>query len=60
MIYAALGYWVIGISVSVGLAFGLGWGGVGIWVGLASGLAAVAVLMVARWIRRERLGLTAW
>lgn len=57
MIYAALGYWVIGLGVGVGLAFGLGWGGVGIWIGLASGLAVVAVLMVARWIRRDRLGL---
>jgi MATE family multidrug resistance protein len=31
--------------------------GVGIWIGLASGLAVVAVLMTWRWIRRERLGL---
>ena len=58
MIYAALGYWAIGLSISVGLAFGLGWGGVGIWIGLATGLASVAVLMIVRWIRRERLGLT--
>ncbi|TFI58154.1 MATE family efflux transporter [Sphingomonas parva] len=57
MIYAALGYWVIGISVSLALAFGLGWGGVGIWTGLATGLASVAVLMIGRWSRRERLGL---
>jgi MATE family multidrug resistance protein len=32
-------------------------GGVGIWIGLASGLAVVAVLMLARWLSRERLGL---
>ncbi|MFN3388750.1 MAG: MATE family efflux transporter [Allosphingosinicella sp.] len=60
MIYAALGYWGIGLGVGVGLAFGLGWKGVGIWIGLASGLAVVAVLMITRWVRRERLGLTEW
>lgn len=57
MIYAAIGYWVIGLLVGVGLAFGLGWQGLGIWIGLAAGLAVVAVLMIARWTRREQLGL---
>ena len=57
MIYAALGYWVIGLGTGIWLAFGLGWGGIGIWIGLAIGLAVVAMLMVARWARRERLGL---
>ncbi|HYD37706.1 MAG TPA: MATE family efflux transporter [Allosphingosinicella sp.] len=58
MIYAGIGYWVIGLATGVGLGFGLGWDGVGIWIGLASGLGAVAVMLVARWLRRERLGLT--
>ena len=58
MIYAALGYWLIGLSIGVGLAFGLGWQGLGIWTGLAAGLAVVALLMIARWMRRERLGLS--
>jgi MATE family multidrug resistance protein len=58
MIYAALGYWLIGLGVGVGLAFGLGWEGRGIWTGLAAGLAVVAALMLVRWTRRERLGLT--
>lgn len=60
MIYAGIGYWVIGLVTGVGLGFGLGWEGVGIWIGLAAGLAAVAVMLLARWIRRERLGLMAW
>lgn len=60
MLFAAFGYWVVGLATAVGLAFGLGWRGVGIWTGLASGLFIVAVLMVARWIRRERLGLVDW
>ncbi len=58
MIYAGFGYWVIGLATGLALAFGLGWQGIGIWVGLAVGLAVVSVLMIARWTRRERLGLT--
>jgi MATE family multidrug resistance protein len=60
MAYAAIGYWVIGLVTGVGLGFGLGWQGVGIWIGLAAGLGSVAVMLLARWLRRERLGLTAW
>ncbi|HEX8217457.1 MAG TPA: MATE family efflux transporter [Allosphingosinicella sp.] len=57
MLYAAFGYWIVGILTGIGLGFGLGWDGVGIWTGLAAGLGVVAVLMIARWTRRERLGL---
>jgi multidrug resistance protein, MATE family len=57
MIFTFVGYWLVGIGVGVWLAFSRGWGGVGIWTGLALGLAIVAVLMVARWARRERIGL---
>ncbi len=57
MIFAGFGYWGIGLGTAVLFAFHLGWGGVGVWIGLATGLAAVAVLMMARWTRRGRLGL---
>jgi multidrug resistance protein, MATE family len=57
MIYAAVGYWVIGIGVGTLLAFPLAMRGLGIWIGLAAGLAFVAALIVTRWIRRETLGL---
>ena len=57
MIYALFGYWVVGMATAVALGFGAGWGGVGIWSGLAAGLTAVALLMLVRWSRRERLGL---
>jgi MATE family multidrug resistance protein len=60
MAYAALGYWGIALLTGVGLGFGLGWEGVGIWIGLAFGLASVAVMLLARWLRRERLGLVQW
>ncbi len=49
MIFAAFGYWVIGIGVGIYLAFGAGWDGLGIWIGLATGLAVVALLMLVRW-----------
>jgi len=58
LIFALVGYWVVGLGIGAWLAFAEDWQGVGIWVGLASGLAAVAVLMLVRWIMRERLGLT--
>ena len=57
MLFALFGYWVIGIGVGAWLAFERGWGGVGIWTGLATGLSIVAVLMLTRWMQRERLGL---
>ncbi|MDQ0472916.1 MATE family multidrug resistance protein [Labrys wisconsinensis] len=57
MLFAAIGYWGIALPLAVVLAFVFDLGGKGIWIGLASGLAAVAVLMTLRWIRRERLGL---
>ena len=57
MLFAGVGYWVIGLGTALLFGFGLGWGGLGIWIGLAAGLATAAVLMVTRWMRREALGL---
>ena len=58
LIFAFVGYWIVGLGIGSWLAFGADWKGVGIWIGLASGLAVVAVMMLARWILRERIGLT--
>jgi MATE family multidrug resistance protein len=57
MIFAGLGYWVVGIGVGAFLAFETRLGGAGIWIGLAAGLTVVAVLMLWRWLRRGSLGL---
>ncbi len=57
MLIAAFGYWAIGIGIGYWLAFHAGWHGFGIWTGLAIGLGIVAVLMLARWMMRHRLGL---
>lgn len=57
MVYALIGYWGVGLPLGVVLAFHFGLDGPGIWIGLSSGLAVVAVLLLARWLRRERHGL---
>ena len=58
LLFALVGYWVVGLGIGAWLAFAADWKGVGIWVGLASGLAAVAALMLGRWLLRDRIGLT--
>ena len=55
MIYAAIGYWGVGLPLGVLLAFHFGLNGIGIWIGLASGLAVVAALLLTRWLRRDRI-----
>jgi MATE family multidrug resistance protein len=58
MIYAAIGYWGIGLPLGALLAFKFGLEGSGIWIGLFTGLAVVAALLLYRWLQRDRLGLT--
>ncbi len=57
MIYAAVGYWGVGLPLGAALAFRFDLKGIGIWIGLSAGLAVVAVLLLWRWLRRDRLGL---
>lgn len=57
MLFAGFGYWGVGATLGIALAFPGGLAGVGVWIGLTTGLAVVAALMVARWSLRERLGL---
>lgn len=57
MVYAGIGYWLVGLGGGALLAFWVGWKGEGVWTGLALGLLMVAVLMLWRWGRRGRLGL---
>ncbi|MGF1592202.1 MAG: MATE family efflux transporter [Kiloniellaceae bacterium] len=49
------GYWAIGFVASIVLAFPLGLGGRGVWIGLALGLALVALAVTWRFHRREIL-----
>lgn len=54
MIYAIVSYWGVGLPAGYALAFPLGLGGQGIWLGLALGLAVAAALMMTRFWRRVR------
>lgn len=49
MLLAATGYWGLGIPLSAWFAFGLGWGGTGVWLGLLTGLGSTAALLTVRW-----------
>jgi len=50
MIIAGIGYWCIGLPLGLYLAYPIHLGGGGLWIGLAVGLASVAVMMMTRWI----------
>lgn len=51
MVIAAFSYWLIGAPVAYLCGFALGWGGVGIWAGLAIGLGVAAILLMRRFWR---------
>jgi len=65
MKWTLLAYWLIGIPAGAALGFklerlggwGLNWGGVGLWYGLTTGLAAAALFLAVRfhWEFRSRL-----
>jgi len=57
MIFAAIGYWGIGILLGGYFVIKTQLRGVGVWLGLAAGLLVVAALMVSRWTMRARLQL---
>ena len=56
LLIALLGYWGVGAPVGLVLGFLTPLGAVGVWIGLALGLAVVAVLLLLRWIGKERRG----
>ncbi len=58
MLTSILGFWCLGIPVSLWLGFGRDMGAVGLWWGLVVGLAAVALFLVIRIKHREERDLT--
>lgn len=54
MIGATVGYWVIGMGIGWCLAFRTSLAGLGIWIGLASGLLTVSVFLTCRWRGKMR------
>jgi MATE family multidrug resistance protein len=55
---AIFSYWVPGFGLAIGLGFYTPLEGTGVWIGLATGLFFAAALLLWRWHRRDRLGLT--
>ena len=56
---ALVGYWGVGAPFGLALAFLTPLEGLGLWIGLATGLAAVAAMLLARWRAKERAGFPA-
>ena len=49
MVYNLIGYWVIGLPLGIWLCFGLRWGAVGLWDGLALALILIGVGLLLVW-----------
>jgi len=48
LLFAAIGYWMIGFPCAYALAFSARFGAVGVWIGLSCGTAVYAVLLILR------------
>jgi MATE family multidrug resistance protein len=46
-------YWLIGLPVGYVLCFKLGWGAVGVWIGLCCGLMMIGSALLLTWHRRK-------
>lgn len=44
-----LGHWAVGLPLGCWLAFGRGWGALGLWVGLCAGLIVVSIRLWLGW-----------
>ncbi len=56
LLFAGIGYWLVGFCLSWLLAFHTGLGAIGVWVGLSIGTAVYATLLVVRFRRLTQLG----
>jgi MATE family multidrug resistance protein len=54
MAWNLTGHWALGLPTGYLLCFPLGFGVVGLWVGLSVGLTLIGVVLVAIWARRVR------
>ena len=56
MALALAGYWCVGAPFGLALGFLTPLRGLGLWIGLATGLAVVSALLLARWLGKLRRG----
>lgn len=54
MLWNLVGHWGIGLPIGWTLAFVAGWGVLGIWIGLSTGLIVVAIALTRAWARTAR------
>jgi len=54
MIWNFVAYWGLGLPIGYTLAFVVGWGVVGIWIGLSTSLIIVGVALTRAWARAAR------
>lgn len=54
MLATLVAHWAIGLPIGYMLAFPFGWGVIGLWVGLALGLGAAGLMLLAAWALRAR------
>ena len=54
MVLSGLAFWGVGLTTGYVLGFGLGLGGVGLWIGQSIGVATAGIIFVARFHRLTR------
>jgi MATE family multidrug resistance protein len=47
-------HWGLGLPIAAGLAFAAGWGIIGLWLGLCTGLIVLGLSLLAAWIVKGR------
>ncbi len=52
MVANLIGHWALGLPIGWWLCFSVGWGAVGVWVGLSAGLISVGAYLVYVWATR--------
>jgi len=53
MVANFIAYWLIGLPVGYVLCFRVGWGAVGVWIGLCGGLMIIGSALLIAWHRRK-------
>ena len=56
MVLSAVAFWGVGLALGYLLGFGLGLGGVGLWIGQSIGVATAGIIFVARFHQLTRPG----
>jgi MATE family multidrug resistance protein len=54
LLFAFVGYWLVGFPAAWVFAFDVGLGAVGVWIGLSLGTAVYATLLTLRFIALAR------